>query len=135
MKRLLVGRFAAALTQAMPGAAAEPCAVAEIISPSQGSFVAQPRPPIEWRALPGVSRYRVQLESRVPEGRVLASIDSVVTELPRHRFLGELSSGLAFPWRACRYDDGHAAQRQHHGVQLQCRRGDDRLDRLFGAGR
>jgi hypothetical protein len=78
MRWIFFGGFAAALAQALPGAAADTCAVAEIISPGQGSLVAQPRPAIEWRALPGVSRYRVQLESRVPEGRVLARFDSVV---------------------------------------------------------
>ena len=68
---------AAAVCVAMEPAAAA-CPVAEIIAPERGARVGQPRPAIEWRALPGVSRYRVQLESRVPEGRVLSSTDSVV---------------------------------------------------------
>lgn len=37
----------------------------------------EPRPVVEWRAIPGITRYRVQLESRVPEGRVLTSTDSI----------------------------------------------------------
>ena len=36
------------------------------------------RPAIEWRALPGVARYRVQMESRIPEGRVVNRFDTVV---------------------------------------------------------
>ena len=77
--RPLIWGLSTALAQVLPGAAVAACPIAEIVSPEQGTFIAQPRPPIEWRALPGISRYRVQLESRVPEGRVLASIDSVVT--------------------------------------------------------
>ena len=58
--------------------AAADCPAAEIVAPERGALVGEPRPAVEWRALPGVSRYRVQLESRVPEGRVVTSTDSVV---------------------------------------------------------
>jgi hypothetical protein len=61
-----------------PAGAGILCPVAEIVSPARGSLVAQPRPVIEWRELAGVTRYRVQLESRVPEGRSLARYDTVV---------------------------------------------------------
>jgi hypothetical protein len=55
------------------------CPEAEIIVPAQGSAVAQARPRIEWKAVAGASEYRVQLESRVPEGRVLAQFDTRVS--------------------------------------------------------
>jgi hypothetical protein len=38
------------------------------------------RPMIAWRAAAGVSSYRLQLVSREPEGRTLASIDSLVND-------------------------------------------------------
>lgn len=75
---ILLASLAVQLCLYRRASAADACPAAEIISPAQGSFVAHPRPAIEWRALPGASRYRLQLESRVPEGRVLARFDSVV---------------------------------------------------------
>jgi hypothetical protein len=68
---------AAAVGMPMEPAAAA-CPVAEIITPERDARVGQPRPAIEWRALPGVTRYRIQLESRVPEGRSLHTTDSIV---------------------------------------------------------
>jgi hypothetical protein len=70
-----------AATGVAPGIARAVCQEAEIIAPERGALVAEARPAVEWRGLPGVARYRVQLESRVPEGRVVASTDSVVEDL------------------------------------------------------
>ncbi len=39
-------------------------------------MVADARPILSWRAIPGASQYRVEIESRVPEGRVLVSLDT-----------------------------------------------------------
>lgn len=76
---VFVGLAFEALVFSMSAMAANSCPMAEIISPARGSLVAQPRPLIQWRELAGVTRYRVQLESRVPEGRALARFDSVVS--------------------------------------------------------
>lgn len=57
---------------------ADSCQIAEVIAPAGGETVASARPGIEWRVLPSVARYRLQMESRVPEGRVLARFDTVV---------------------------------------------------------
>ncbi|MGH8702811.1 MAG: hypothetical protein ACREVR_16785 [Burkholderiales bacterium] len=67
---------AAACLQALPAAAA--CPRAEIVAPERGTRVVQLRPVIEWRALPGINRYHVQLESQIPEGRVVSRIDTIV---------------------------------------------------------
>jgi hypothetical protein len=55
------------------------CPVAQLVAPQPGQTVNASRPAIEWRALPGVERYRVQMESRIPEGRVLHRFDTLVT--------------------------------------------------------
>lgn len=68
----------AAIALAAQPALAAACPEAEIIVPAQGSAIAQGRPRIEWKAVAGASEYRVQLESRVPEGRVLAQFDTRV---------------------------------------------------------
>ncbi len=53
------------------------CSEAELIEPS--AIVADARPTLSWRAIPGASQYRVEIESRVPEGRVLVSLDTQVS--------------------------------------------------------
>jgi len=72
--------LAAALELAAAGyaAGAQGCPMAEVIAPGKGETIAASRPTIEWRALAGVERYRVQIESRIPEGRMLGRIDTVV---------------------------------------------------------
>jgi hypothetical protein len=59
--------------------AADDCRAAEILSPGRGAIVSEGRPEIRWKALPGAARYRVQLESRVPEGAVIARVDTRVS--------------------------------------------------------
>jgi hypothetical protein len=83
VRRLPAVFLATAVAPAVPAPAADTCPVAQVISPARGSFVEHPRPVIEWRELSGTSRYRVQLESRIPEGRVLARFDSVVAGATR----------------------------------------------------
>jgi hypothetical protein len=51
-----------------------------LIAPAAGATVADARPVITWAPLPGASRYRVEIESRIPEGRVLVALDTQVGE-------------------------------------------------------
>ena len=44
-----------------------------------GTTIQQARPRLEWRAVQGASGYRVRLQSRVPNGRVVAASDTVVS--------------------------------------------------------
>jgi hypothetical protein len=60
------------------GQAGAQCPIAQIISPKQGEVISTMRPTIEWQAISGMSRYRIQIESRVPEGIVLAQLDTLV---------------------------------------------------------
>lgn len=79
---------------ASPALAGLPCLNPAIVTPAQASRESSPRPTISWRAVAGASSYRLQLVSREPEGRTLASIDSLVNDT---RFLPPqaLSDGLA----------------------------------------
>lgn len=44
-----------------------------------GTVTEQARPRLEWTAVKGASGYRVRLQSRVPNGRVVAASDTVVS--------------------------------------------------------
>jgi hypothetical protein len=44
------------------------CAPVEILDPPRKSTIHGARPDIRWTGLPGVKVYRVQIESRVPDG-------------------------------------------------------------------
>jgi hypothetical protein len=54
------------------------CAPVEMLNPLQNSTLHDARPDIKWAALSGVKLYRVQIESRVPEGQVIERIDTRV---------------------------------------------------------
>ena len=54
------------------------CSEAVITHPASGAWSFEPLVELRWQALAGPERYRVELESRLPEGRVLASIDTHV---------------------------------------------------------
>ena len=56
------------------------CASVEILNPLRNSTIHDARPGIKWAALSGVKLYRVQIESRVPEGQVLERIDARVSD-------------------------------------------------------
>lgn len=56
-----------------------PCQDAEITDPAARSTVTEARPVLGWRAIPRTSRYRVEIESRVPEGRAVVSLDTHVS--------------------------------------------------------
>jgi hypothetical protein len=57
--------------------ASAPCQPLPLLEP-RASTIAESRPTFKWQPLPGVQRYRVRLESRIPEGELVASIDSVI---------------------------------------------------------
>ena len=55
------------------------CTPVEMLDPLRDSTIHDARPGIKWAALSGVKLYRVQIESRVPEGQVLERIDARVS--------------------------------------------------------
>ena len=55
------------------------CLEVELVNPAPGSTISEARPRIEWRAIEGAEHYRLRLESRVPEGKVLSALDTLVT--------------------------------------------------------
>jgi len=72
-------RFVVALAAACALARAHAeCAPVEILDPARNSTLHGARPDIRWRGLSGVTVYRVQIESRVPEGQVIERIDTRV---------------------------------------------------------
>ena len=72
-------RFIAALAAACSLARGHAeCAPVEILDPVKNSTIHGARPDIRWSGLSGVKVYRVQIESRVPEGRVIERIDTRV---------------------------------------------------------
>ena len=72
-------RFIAAIAAACALAHAHAeCAPVEILDPVRNSTIHGARPDIRWGGFSGVKVYRVQIESRVPEGRVIERIDTRV---------------------------------------------------------
>ncbi len=72
-------RFIAALATACSLAHVHAeCAPVEILDPVRNSTMHGARPEIRWGGLSGVKVYRVQIESRVPEGQVIERIDTRV---------------------------------------------------------
>jgi hypothetical protein len=72
---------AAILGACIAGAGAmaqEPCAIIALHAPS-GS-IDDPRPTFRWQPIAGVDQYRVRIESRVPEGGVIETIDTLVMQ-------------------------------------------------------
>ncbi len=67
-----------ALAGARPAVAG--CAPVAITAPAADATLADARPVIAWRPVPGVTAYRVRVESRVPEGAVIADLDTLATE-------------------------------------------------------
>lgn len=50
-----------------------------MLAPARESTLHEARPRIQWRTMPGAAAYRIQMESRVPEGRVIERVDSRVS--------------------------------------------------------
>jgi hypothetical protein len=70
--------FVAALLAS--AAAHAQCTPLEPVSPRRDATVTDARPEIAWPAAAGAKSYRVQIESRVPEGRVIERLDARVAE-------------------------------------------------------
>jgi hypothetical protein len=71
--------IAAGCAPCASAAAAAECDAQPLITPVQGTTLHEIRPEIAWRAVPGARSYRVQIESRVPEGRVIERVDAEVS--------------------------------------------------------
>jgi hypothetical protein len=67
-----------AIALGLPGAVMAACAAPEWALPAQDS-VADKQPPLVWKPVEGATGYRVRVLSRVPNGRIVASHDAVVT--------------------------------------------------------
>ena len=61
------------------GTALADCATPKWIAPT-GGFATDVRPAIRWSAVEGATGYALKVQSRVPEGRLAASFDVVVTD-------------------------------------------------------
>jgi hypothetical protein len=83
---------------ASPALAGLPCLNPAIGTPAQASRESSTRPMISWRAVAGVSSYRLQLVSREPEGRTLATIDTLVNDT---RFVPPQALAMASRGSAC----------------------------------
>ena len=70
--------FIAAIAAACALHAHAECAPVEILDPVRNSTIHSARPDIRWGVLSGAKVYRVQIESRVPEGQVIERIDTRV---------------------------------------------------------
>jgi len=55
------------------------CAPTEITAPAADATLADTRPVITWRPVPGATAYRVRVQSRVPEGAVITDLDTLAT--------------------------------------------------------
>ena len=76
---LRFGARALVIGACFPPVASIACQVAEIETPRE-TLVADARARIAWKRIPDATAYRVQLLSRVPNGRIIASHDTVVKE-------------------------------------------------------
>jgi hypothetical protein len=88
-----------------------PCREARIESPASRSTVTESQPTVRWEPLPGAMNYRVEIESRVPEGRVLVAIDTMVegTSFRPPRPLTDFRGAVKLRISAgCPVDDGSA---------------------------
>jgi hypothetical protein len=60
------------------GEAAAACKAPKLIGPNAGSLTER-QPRLTWQTVPGATGYRVRLQSRVPDGGVIAAHDTVVS--------------------------------------------------------
>jgi len=63
----------------LPALAQAECTPVEITGPVRGSTLHEVRPEIRWEARDEVRVYRVQIESRVPESKVIERVDARVS--------------------------------------------------------
>ena len=76
--------IAAAWAVGAGAAAGAQCEALPVTVPGRDATINEARPEIAWRAVAGAKSYRVQIESRVPEGRVIERID---TQVSSNRFV------------------------------------------------
>jgi hypothetical protein len=62
-----------------PADAGADCPAPRITAPAADVTLAAARPTLQWAPVPGATGYRVQLVSRVPEGGVIVSLDTLAT--------------------------------------------------------
>jgi hypothetical protein len=74
---ILAATWCIAAVIATAADAGDSCQPLPLLEPREPT-IAESRPTFKWQPLPGVQRYRVRLQSRVPEGELVASIDSVI---------------------------------------------------------
>lgn len=100
------------------------CEEAALAQPAPLSTVTGARPLVAWRALSGEGPYRVEIESRVPEGRVLVSLDTLV-DTTRFRPPRPLTDHRATVkvriTRGCPVDDGSALRERPASFQIDTR--------------
>ena len=60
-----------------PAHAADDCVRADLVAPAE-QIISESRPTLMWWPLPGVSRYRLRLQSRGPEGEIKVALDTLV---------------------------------------------------------
>jgi hypothetical protein len=95
------------------------CSEAELIEPA--AIVADARPILSWRAIPGAGEYRVEIESRVPEGQILVSLDTRVsgTRFQPPRPLTDFRSAVKVRVTAgCPADDGSRLREKPSSFQI-----------------
>lgn len=59
-------------------ASAHECRRMELEYPQAGQKISEPQPQLRWKAVPGITSYRVQLQARTPEAGVDESVDTIV---------------------------------------------------------
>ncbi|MDS4060338.1 MAG: hypothetical protein RKP73_17475 [Candidatus Contendobacter sp.] len=64
---------------AYPAGAGADCPAPDITAPVADATLAAARPTLRWAPVPGATGYRVRLTSRVPEGGVIASLDTLTS--------------------------------------------------------
>jgi hypothetical protein len=74
---LLAAAFASG--PAHPAGAGAGCPAPHITAPAADTTLAAARPTLQWAPVPGATGYRVRLVSRVPEGGVIVSLDTLTT--------------------------------------------------------
>jgi hypothetical protein len=95
------------------------CTEAELLEPS--AIVADARPILSWRAIPGAADYRVEIESRVPEGQILVTLDTRVsgTRFQPPRPLTDFRAAVKVRVTAgCPADDGRRLRERPASFQI-----------------
>jgi hypothetical protein len=110
-RMLLIRAFPILTLAAVMTPPAMGCDVAELVQPAPRSNSADPAPLIVWRKIQGVDDYRVEIESRVPEGEALVIFDVNVRgdsyRPPKHLTDSRAAVKVRIS-HGCSLDHGHA---------------------------